>query len=204
MLDLAIRSNGQGKRMRDSDVRYSLHEFLRQQHSLDKEFSRVVDEFEIAGSARVDTVMLNGSFSGFEIKSERDTLRRLPHQIEVYSQVLDFATLVVAKNHLEKARKLLPYWWGIIEATSTSDGVRLRQIKKARMNRVIDPLVLCTLLWRSEVLEELEIRGAAGGVRSKPNRFLWERLAMTLPPQDLRGVVREKLKSRSGWRVHAQ
>ncbi|WP_374759426.1 sce7726 family protein [Leucobacter aridicollis] len=190
--------------MRDLDVRCSLHELLREQHSAEAESTRIVDEFEIAGSARVDTIVLNGSFSGFEIKSERDTLRRLPHQVEVYSQVLDFATLVVAKSHLKKARPLLPYWWGIIEATSGPEGVQLRQVKKARLNRVVDPIVLSTLLWRAEVLEELDARDAAGGVRSKPNWFLWERLASTIPPRELRAVVREKLKARSGWRVPSQ
>lgn len=187
--------------MRDADVRKSLHLWLRDEHRAELDTTRILDEMDVAGQVRIDTVVLNGSFAGFEIKSASDTLRRLPRQIEVYSQVLDFATLVVAKNHAAKAKDLLPRWWGVIEATSTSDRVQLRRVRKARRNATIDPMTLCTLLWRQETLSELEIRGVDAGVRSKPNRFLWERLAETISPNELRDTVRERLKFRSGWRA---
>jgi hypothetical protein len=187
--------------MRDADVRRSLHLWLRDEHRAELDTTRVLDEMDIAGQVRVDTVVLNGSFAGFEIKSASDTLRRLPRQVEVYSQVLDFATLVVAKNHAAKAKELLPRWWGVMEATSKSDGVRLRNVRKARRNTVIDPMTLCTLLWRQEALSELELHGAASGVRSKPNRYLWERLAAAVSAEELRDIVRERLKSRTKWRA---
>lgn len=187
--------------MRDADVRTSLHQWLRDQHSAELDSTRILDELDIAGQVRVDTVVLNGSFAGFEIKSASDTLRRLPRQVEVYSQVLDYATLVVADNHAAKARTLLPQWWGIIEATSTADGVRLRTRRRARRNTTVDAMTLCTLLWRQETLAELELHGAAAGVRSKPNWVLWERLAESVDTETLRGVVRERLKARSEWRA---
>ncbi|GAB17286.1 hypothetical protein GOEFS_023_00040 [Gordonia effusa NBRC 100432] len=187
--------------MRDADVRKSLHLWLRDEHRAELDATRILDEMDVAGQVRIDTVVLNGSFAGFEIKSASDTLRRLPRQIEVYSQVLDFATLVVAKNHAAKAKDLLPRWWGVIEASSVSDGVQLRRVRKARRNATIDPMTLCTLLWRQETLSELEIRGTDAGVRSKPNRFLWERLAETVSPDELRDIVRERVKFRAGWRA---
>lgn len=186
--------------MRDADVRVVLHEWLRREHQDELPSTRILDELDIAGHVRVDTVVLNGSFSGFEIKSATDTLRRLPRQVEVYSQVLDYATLVVANNHATKARVLLPSWWGVIEATSSADGVQLRSVRKARRNKVVDPFTLCTLLWRDEALAELELRDAAKGVRSKPNWVLWDRLARVADGETLREAVRERLKARSAWR----
>lgn len=187
--------------MRDADVRSSLHRWLNDHHRGELSTTRILDELDIAGQVRVDTVVLNGSFAGFEIKSASDTLRRLPRQVEVYSQVLDYATLVVARNHSAKARDLLPSWWGVIEATSRPDGVALRSVRKARRNATIDPMTLCTLLWRQEVLAELELHDAAKGVRGKPNWVLWERLAETVDSETLRDAVRERLKARSEWRA---
>lgn len=187
--------------MRDSDVRKALHTWLKDAHAHEAATTRVVDELGIAGTVRVDTAVFNGAFSGYEIKSASDTLRRLPKQVEVYSAVLDYAYLVVASNHVAHARALLPAWWGIIEAEPADDGVRLRHRRKARWNSKVDAFTLCTLLWRDEALEELELRGWATGVRSKPKVVLWERLAAQLELSDLRTVVRERLKVRESWRA---
>ncbi|MFD4958433.1 sce7726 family protein [Microbacterium sp. NPDC058389] len=189
--------------MRDVDVRVALHEWLREQHHNELSQMRIVDELAIAGQVRVDTAVLNGSFAGFEIKSASDTLRRLPRQVEVYSAVLDYATLVVARNHAAKARQLLPRWWGVMEAVSRTSGdpVVLRTTREPKPNPHFEPRVLSTLLWRSEALDELELRGIADGVRSKPNQVLWNRLCDSLDPQEVRQIVRERLKARSGWRA---
>ncbi|MFP3345403.1 hypothetical protein R0J87_23255, partial [Halomonas sp. SIMBA_159] len=82
----------------------------------------------------------------------------------VYSAVLDYAYLVVASNHVKQARSLLPAWWGIIEAVPVGEAVDLRHRRKARWNSKVDAFTLCTLLWRDEALEELELRGWATGV----------------------------------------
>ncbi|MFL2002232.1 sce7726 family protein [Microbacterium sp. A1-JK] len=189
--------------MKDADVRVALHRWLLQQHAAELDDTRVVDELGIAGEVRVDTVVLNGSFAGFEIKSARDTLRRLPKQVEVYSAVLDYATLVVASNHIAHARSLLPRWWGIVEARADGDEVKLVPRRKPRRNSRINAFMLCTLLWRAEALEELDAVGAARGYRSKPNAVLWERLATVHDPEALRTIVRERLKVRPEWRAGA-
>lgn len=189
--------------MRDADVRSALHEWLREQHAQQLGNTRFVDELGIAGEVRVDTAVLNGAFCGFEIKSARDTLRRLPKQVEMYSAVMDYATLVVASTHLAHSRALLPRWWGIIEARTVADTVVLRPRRTPRRNARIDPFILSTLLWRSEVLEELDRLGVARGVRSRPNAVLWQRLASSMESDALRDLVRERLRIRSGWRVDA-
>jgi hypothetical protein len=51
------------------------------------------------GQVFVDVAVINGEIHGYELKSERDTLERLPRQVEVYSAVLGRATLVVGASY---------------------------------------------------------------------------------------------------------
>lgn len=187
--------------MRDSHVRAALHMSLRRLHSDNPNQTLFVDELGLCGEVRVDVAVVNGALTGYELKSSADTLRRLPTQVAVYSRVLDFATLVVAENHIEQARDLLPEWWGLVEARQEADSVSLAQLSPAAINPSIDPLALAQLLWRDEVLVELVNRGLDHGIRSKPRPVLWSRLAQNLPLMELRELVRTRLKSRQGWRV---
>lgn len=151
----------------------------------------------------MDVAVVNGSFGGYEIKSDRDTLGRLPVQVEQYSAVLDYAVLVVGRRHVEKAVRMVPVWWGVMVAepgSTESAPAVLTQFRPAEQNPSVDPQRLVQLLWRDETLAELEERGLAQSCRSKPRQALWERLAASLPPDELRAVVRERLKSRPGWR----
>lgn len=187
--------------MRDLDVRRALHNSLGQGITSSDD-TLVVDELGLCGSVRVDVAVVNGILSGYELKSERDSIRRLPQQAEVYSRVLDHAVLVAAERHIPAARKLIPRWWGITSAVWSDDGsLDLRTIRQPKMNPRIDPYSLAQLLWRDEVLEELTIRGLAAGYRSKPRIELWNRVADTVGLDELRQIVRDRLRQRPRWRV---
>lgn len=165
-----------------------------------------MDELGLCGTVRVDVAVVNGTLSGYELKSDRDTLRRLPMQVEYYSKVLDHATLVVGEGHYERTNGVahLPTWWGIIVASPGPGEALLNEVRAAKMNEHLDPFAIAQLLWRDEALCELEARGAAEGMRSKPRHFLWDRLADLLELDDLRSVVRERLKARATWRQPQQ
>lgn len=187
--------------MRDLDIRKALHnEVLREFHE-DTE-SRVLDELSLcSGSTRVDIAVINGSLHGFEIKSDRDTLERLPTQIELYSRVLDYATLVVGLPHLKHARKFLPPWWGVMIAKpGPANSPHFNFKRKARRNPSPDPFALVQLLWRREALSILEAHGLAKGLTSKPRIILWEVLATSFSYTELSWMVRQALKIRQGWR----
>jgi hypothetical protein len=187
--------------MRDIDVRDALRRRLHQEHASELPDTLFVDELGLCGQVRVDVAVVNGVLSGYELKSASDTLRRLPTQVEIYSQVLDHATLVVADNHADHARAMLPSWWGVIEATWTGVDVELRNVTPPQMNPGIQAYSLAQLLWRDEVLDELTQRGLEVGYRSKPRLILWQRLAAEVPLDELRQVVRARLKAREGWRA---
>src|SRR3989338_4672282 len=77
--------------------------------------AEIFEEFGVShGTARIDFAIINGVMHGYEIKSDRDTLDRLPEQMKQYNTVFDKMTLVVGKKHLYHAVNTVPYWWGII------------------------------------------------------------------------------------------
>jgi hypothetical protein len=186
--------------LRDIDVRTALHSRLSQSMAPGGD-TLVVDELGLCGTARVDVAVVNGSLSGFELKSDVDTLRRLPAQVEAYGHVLDHVTLVVTSRHLEPASALVPAWWGVLVADSESDRVRLKEARPAGANPGLDPSAIAQLLWRDEALSILTHRGIDAGVRSKPRWAMWDRLAQSLELDDLRSEVRAALKRRRGWRA---
>jgi hypothetical protein len=186
--------------MRDGDIRDALHRMLRGEHA-DEPGTRFLDEFDLCGQVRVDVAVVNGTLSGYEVKSDRDTLRRLPMQVEVYSRVLDRAWLVVGERHLAEAQQLVRQWWGVILARPAGDSVVLEPVRRGSWNDDVDALSVAMLLWRDEALAELEARGLASGVRGKPRVVLHGRLVENVPPAELRALVRQRLKTREGWRA---
>lgn len=67
----------------------------------------VTSEFSLNGtSIRADLAVLDECFYGIEIKSEADTLKRLPPQMEGYERYFDQTVLVVAPKHLRGLRDI--------------------------------------------------------------------------------------------------
>lgn len=186
--------------MRDMDVRTALHAKLEVEHAHERASTLLLDELGLCGAVRVDVAVVNGALSGFELKSAADTLKRLPVQVDYYSRVLDYSTLVVAENHVDAALRMTPRWWGCSVATWDGHSVTLRERRRPKLNPSIDPYSLAQLLWREESLQVLERHDAARGVRGKPRTALWERLAESLSLEVLRAEVRQGLKARKSWR----
>jgi len=190
--------------MRDIDIRRELLREMHRRHDGELD-TLIMPELGLCqGMARVDLAVVNGSVHGYEIKSEQDTLARLPGQAEIYSRTLEFVTIVVSPSHARKVSNAVPSWWGIWTAVQHEDKVQLQTVRESVPNPKIDPVSLAQLLWREEALEALAQRGLAYGMRSKPRVQLWLRLASELSVAELGGVVRECLKRRgAAWRVPA-
>lgn len=67
-----------------------------------------------AGSCKADVVVLNGTSTAYEIKSERDSLSRLRNQIENYRQVFAAVNVVVSTSHLAEVLRIIPEDVGVI------------------------------------------------------------------------------------------
>ncbi len=156
------------------------------------------------GAVRLDLMVVNGLLEGYEVKSDRDSLRRLDRQAETYSRILDRMTLVVGRRHLAKATASVPDWWGIkVAETTDGGGLRLDDLRGALDNPCPDGLAIAKLLWREEALFLLREIGMDEGYRKKRRAAVYARLADGMELGQLQWKVREQLKARQGWRAAA-
>lgn len=190
----------------DTVIRKALVERLTKEYEADLDY-RIIPELGLwHGAARIDVAVVNGVLHGFEIKSDRDTLARLPEQRGVYNSVFDKVTLVVGSKHFVDAFKIVPEWWGIETAHSSKDGtIFFNTIREARNNPEQDNVSIARLLWKREALDLLESVGKADGVRSKSREVVYAKVAESIELESLKQHVRNVLRgSREGWRSGAQ
>lgn len=185
--------------LRDADIRAALKQSILAPH-YDDPNTVVVEELGVLrGAVRVDVAVVNGRLHGYEIKSEADTLERLPRQAKLYSQVFDYVTLVVPERHVGRVDVIVPPWWEILVPEHEADRhhIRFRIARPGSPNPHVNPRALAELLWRDEVLELLAARGADVGFRSKPRHVLWDRLCEVYTLQEIRQFVRDRLRDRT-------
>lgn len=187
---------------RDIDIRASLHHKLRVEHKNEPD-ALILNELSLCqGDARIDVAVVNGSINGYEIKSESDTLERLPRQCEIYSKVFDTVTIISATKFIDGIEDIIPKWWGVVRAEMEEDGVvHFFNFREPRLNPNLDPLAIAQLLWRDEAITILKERDLHKGLLSKPRPVLWNALAQNLELHELQDEVRKVLKARSNWRV---
>ena len=164
--------------------------------------SLVIEELGICcGLVRVDLAVVNDLFHGYEIKSDRDNLRRLARQVEHYSNVFDRATLVLGHHRLTEAINCLPAWWGITQFSVDGGRIVFQPIRDSSQNPNRMARALVELLWRDEVLDLLEKRNLHIGVRSKPRRELWDRMCSYFDLEEIADAVKVQLMARTSGPV---
>ena len=187
---------------RDVDIRNSLENYITNKFSYDNS-TKIVHELNVCyGSARVDLAAINGSFHGYEIKSDVDTLERLPLQVENYNQVFDHMTLVCSEKFVAEAEKIIPEWWGIYKAAVDEDKkVNISIYRDTKTNNSVDAFALTQFLWKEEVINILGRLGADKKISRLPKYKLWALLADICPLDSLKVYVRTCLKQRENWRL---
>src|SRR3546814_17075413 len=90
----------------------------------------MLNEFR-AGSCKADLVILNGTATVYEIKSERDSLARLANQIENYKRVFAKVNVIASEGHVE----------GVL--TTVTDDVGVRCLSKRYRITTIREAVDC-------------------------------------------------------------
>ena len=192
---------------RDCDIRLALEATLVQEHGDDPDTIIRHEVGICAGKRRIDMVLINGELAGYEIKSDMDTLARLAGQAKAYGSVLDKAILVTTERHLDGALAMLPNWWGIIVAYAEQGNILLETFRDPGLNDEYDAFSLAQLLWREEALDELRRRGMGRGLSNKARHYVWIALVDAILVNDLRFIVRTRLKARPEWpggQLHGQ
>lgn len=185
----------------DKDIRQALHSHLDIAFKDDLD-TIIVDELDVCyGSARVDIAVINGALHGYEIKSERDTLERLPHQVEQYNMVFDYVSLVCGEKHLNRINETIPSWWGIYSVKENSAAIKVEQIRQPQKNTSLDSFALAQFLWRNEILEILPNYTSDKIIKKSPKYKLWQFLADNMDISELQDYVKSCLKTRTDWRA---
>lgn len=184
--------------MLDREIRSYLDEHYLWRYREDVD-AHVVPEMGLsAHAARIDIGVVNGKLVGYEIKSDRDNLDRLPRQMEIYNQIFDLITIVSGPKHEKKLVDWLPSHCGLLV---TQPGKSLRVVRTASQNPNRNGYMIASLLWHEEAKQLLVTLGAGKGLSRLRRWELWEKLAEVLPNVDeLAEQVRAILKRRTTWR----
>jgi hypothetical protein len=190
----------------DSSIRQALIAELNKECASNPD-EKIIEELGLQhGSIRIDIAVVNGIMHGYEIKSDCDTLARLPEQIQTYNAIFDKVTLVVGSKHFISAFKMLPDWWGVKTVRINKGGiVSFNPIRRPKNNPAQHAVSIARLLWKQEAINKLENLGKADGVRSMPREVAYQRLAESIELRALKKHVRNVLLSpRQDWRSDAQ
>lgn len=183
---------------READLRRLVRGHLAELHGGDPD-TVVCDEFAVCrGQARIDLAVVNGTLSGYELKSAVDSLYRLPGQVGHYNCVFDSITVVVAPSHVKHVYDYLPDWYGIwiAEPGARSEIVKVRA---SGINPAQCPRSLAQLLWRDEMLFVLQERGLDSGMLRKPRRDLISALCDRVTVAELGTIVRDQIRRRQRY-----
>lgn len=87
------------------------HNILLGKHSLNT--AAMLTEFR-CGACKADLVILNGTATVYEIKSDRDTLARLENQIHYYRRVFAKVYVIAGENHVRDVLDATPSEVGVL------------------------------------------------------------------------------------------
>jgi len=183
--------------MNDSQIRSALKRKILSRY-VGKTKPIIIDEFGLKhGMARIDIIVINHILHGFEIKSDKDTLFRLPDQVRIYNSVLDRVTLVVGYSQAYEALQIIPEWWGVKLATKgPRGGIHFSDARNPKNNPSQDKLSLCELLWKTEALSFLNEIDTMNGFKSKTRSAIYKRLVEIADIKMVHSEVCQQLRNR--------
>ena len=188
----------------DQDIRMALREKVLKRYKGDSS-TLVIEELGLDhGANRLDIAVVNSSIHGYEIKSAKDTLLRLPDQLEAYSAALEKLTVVAAPCHIEQLSESLPQWSGLISAEfGPRGGILLRNLREAQHNPLIDRFRTAHLLWKNEAKSLLSRTGYDPIPSRCTRKELYALIAERVTLSQLREFIKESFSHRTNWRDHA-
>lgn len=189
----------------DSEIRKAFHNLrLSSYHQCPNTI--VIDELGLAhGKNRIDIAVVNGCIHGFEIKSSKDNLSRLPEQLAVYSKTMEKLSIIAAPNHFDAVQQMSPDWCGLILVEKgVRGGIKFKTIRRAGKNPSVDLIALSHLLWRKEAIGLLRELGAAEKELQGSRLKLYTQLSELISIKELTSWIKQQFMSRENWRVVQQ
>ncbi|WP_437880098.1 sce7726 family protein [Pseudomonas sp. LRF_L74] len=153
--------------LNDSLIRAALLARLRNAYPQPK---ALIEELRVHnGNAIADVVAIHREAHCYEIKGDGDKIERIAQQGIYYDLAFRKVTLVTTSKHIEKAIKIAPNHWGILEVKESSTGkIIFRPIRQAQKSIAFDKQIALLTLWRNELFDIAT--SIEGKVQSKINR----------------------------------
>ena len=104
-------------------------------HSLNT--SQMLTELRV-GKCKADVVIVNGSSTVYEIKSEYDSFKRLDNQINSYLKIFDHINVITSDSQLSKLQTIIPDNIGIMILTDRNTIRTIREPKSNKKNIVLE------------------------------------------------------------------
>jgi hypothetical protein len=153
--------------------------------------SVIISEMVVANwSRRADIVLANGKLCAFEIKSEVDSLARLPGQIADFAYHFEKLIVVVAGRFEAKARDLVTDGVGLW--VQDQDGILKERVRPRVLPLAKEASI--SLMTAAEVRRLLACNGQSVGKDVRRNDL--DAIAMGLPASDLADAARSAVKQR--------
>jgi len=166
-------------------------------HSLNT--SHMLTEFRVA-NCKADVVILNGTSTVYEIKSEFDSFYRLENQIESYRKIFNHINVITSNSQLKKLYSKLPDGIGIMILTdrNTIKVVRNSRSQYSHLNAE----VIFNSLRKNEYTAI--IKEFYGNVPDVPNTQIYKvckELFITLPVDQLHDSMVQHLSYRKNSKL---
>lgn len=138
-------------RLGDPEIRKLLIESLQRETIAPK---AILEELRVHnGNAIADVVSIYNYAHCYEIKSDKDNVERALKQSKYYDLAFRKVTLVTTEKQSDKARRLVPSYWGII-IVKTIDGKPTLLCERSATNTPsFDKKIALLTLWKSELIE---------------------------------------------------
>lgn len=162
----------------------------------------LMSEMVIANwSRRADLAIANGRLCAFEIKSDGDSLKRLPGQVDSFSAHFDKVTVVAVSKFVPSILKDYPTHVGVLEIYTSGGSIKFRQARAGRLVENRDFFRLSTFLTKSEIVKLLRRNGYKLSLEAS-RRQLIESVSK-LPLKQVKAFVLECVKARYSETSHA-
>lgn len=150
-------------------------------HSLST--ASMLTEFR-AGSSKADLVILNGTSTVYEIKSDRDSLARLFGQLENYRKVFSKIYVIAGENHINDLLRCVSPKIGVMALVRWN---RISTVREAEIDfSGMSPISLFESLRASEAIDVL--KGLGCEVPCVPNTLRHEALKARFESLDVQAV----------------
>lgn len=166
-------------------------------HSLNT--SHMLTEFRV-GKCKADAVVINGTSTVYEIKSEFDSFARLESQVKAYYQIFDHINVVTSNRQALKLKSILPDAVGILALTDRNTISTIRESKSNKKNINLDTLF--DSLRKKEYLKVVEEYYATAP--NVPNTQIYrecKKLFCKIPPETAHDLTMNTLRKRNNTKV---